>query len=328
MTVNGQGLRPALQPGDLITVFGGSGFVGRHLVRELARKGYRVRVAVRRPNEALFLRPLGDVGQVQPVQANIRDKRSCAAAIDGASAVINLVGVLFEAGGQRFDAIHEIGARRLASLAAEAGVSRFVQMSAIGADDKAEAEYARSKAAGEAAALECFPGATIVRPSIIFGPEDQFFNRFAAMARLSPALPLVGGGTTKYQPVYVKDVAAAIAAILERDDLAGKTLELGGPEVLTFRQLMELTLKVIERKRFLVPVPFFQARLMAVFLQWLPSPLLTTDQVKLLKTDNVVGEGALTFADLDIKPTSMEAVLPTYLYRFRRTGQFAKGQTA
>jgi uncharacterized protein YbjT (DUF2867 family) len=328
MTVNEKDVQPALQPGDLVTVFGGSGFVGRHLVRTLAQKGYRVRVAVRRPNEALFLRPMGEVGQVQPVQANVRDQASCAAAMAGASAVINLVGVLYEAGAQKFDAIHEVASKSLASLAADAGVARFVQMSAIGADAEAKSLYAQSKAGGEAGALEHFPSATIVRPSIVFGPEDQFFNKFATLARVAPALPLVGGGTTKYQPVYVKDVASAIVAILDKGNLAGKTIELGGPEVVTFRQLMERTLKVIERKRFLMTVPYFQARVMAAFLQWLPSPLLTPDQVELLKVDNVVGEGALTFADLGIVPTAMDVILPTYLSRFRRTGQFAKDQAA
>jgi len=328
MTVEEQGMQPVLHPGDVVTVFGGSGFVGRHLVRVLARKGYRIRVAVRRPNEALFLRPMGDVGQVQPVQANLRDKRSCAAAMDGADAVINLVGVLYEAGAQKFDTIHEIGARRLASLAREAGVSRFIQMSAIGADAASTSAYARSKAAGEATVLACLPGATIVRPSIVFGPEDQFFNKFAALARIAPALPLIGGGTTKYQPVYVKDVAAGIAELLERGDMGGKAVELGGPEVVTFRQLMELTLKETGRNRALLSLPYFFARMMGAVLQWLPSPLLTPDQVELLKTDNVVSDDAVLFADLGIAPTAMEAILPTYLYRFRRTGQFGKNQTA
>lgn len=323
-----QARQQGLQPGDLVTVFGGSGFVGRYLVRLLAQKGYRVRIAVRHPNQALFLRTMGGVGQVQPVQANIRDKPSCAAAMAGAKAVVNLVGILSESGVQSFDTIHGIGARRLASLAASAGITNFIQMSALGADADATSVYARSKAAGEVAVLKAVPTAIFVRPSIIFGQEDQFFNRFAAMARLMPALPLVGGGTTKYQPVYVKDVAAAIAVLLERGDMAGRTVELGGPEVATFRQLMELTLKEIGRKRPLVTVPYFQARLLGVVLQWLPSPLLTPDQVELLKSDNIVSEGALSFADLNIRPTTMAAILPTYLYRFRRTGQFAKNQAA
>ncbi len=315
-----------LQPGDLVTVFGGSGFVGRYLVALLAQKGYRVRVGVRRPNEALFLRTMGGVGQVQPVQANIRDDRSCAAAMAGAKAVVNLVGILSESGVQNFDAVHRGGARRLATLAADAGITNFIQMSALGADAESKSTYAQTKAAGEKAVLEALPAAILVRPSIIFGPEDQFFNRFAAMARIAPALPLIGGGSTRYQPVYVKDVAAAISALLERADMAGKVVELGGPEVATFRQLMELTLKEIGRKRFLATVPFFQAKLLGAVLQWLPSPMLTSDQVELLRYDNVVSENALSFVDLNIRPTAMAVILPAYLYRFRRTGQFAENQ--
>ncbi len=314
-----------LKAGDLVTVFGGSGFVGRYLVRALAEQGYRVRVAVRRPNQALFLKPMGDVGQVQPVQANIRDRRSCAAAIEGASAVVNLVGVLYESGAQKFDAVHAAGAHLLSELAAEAGITNFVQMSAIGADADSTSAYARSKAAGEAAVRQAIPTATIVRPSIIFGPEDQFFNRFAAMARLAPALPLIGGGTTKYQPVYVKDVATAITTALENSEWDGKTLELGGPDVATFAELMQLMLKEIERSRPLVPLPYFIAKTMASVLQILPAPVLTVDQVELLKHDNVVGEGVLGLADMGIEPAAMSAVLPAYLYRFKRTGQFADG---
>jgi uncharacterized protein YbjT (DUF2867 family) len=325
--ISGSGLHPqslgsGLRPGDLVTVFGGSGFVGRYLVRILAKKGYRVRVAVRRPNEALFLRPMGDVGQVQPVQANIRDSRSCAAAMEGASAVVNLVGVLYESGAQKFDTVHALGARRLSELAAKAGISNFVQMSAIGADDDSASDYARSKAAGEAAVREAIPTATFIRPSIVFGPEDQFFNRFASMARIAPVLPLFGSGETKYQPVYVKDVAAAITVALEQDAWDGKVLELGGPEVATFAELMQVTLKEICRSRPLVKLPYFVANLMALVLQWAPSPMLTPDQVELLKHDNVVGDGALGLSDLGIEPTAMAAILPSYLYRFRRTGQF------
>ncbi len=316
-----------LKAGDLVTVFGGSGFVGRYLVRALAEKGYRVRVAVRRPNQALFLKPMGDVGQVQPVQANIRDRRSCAAAIEGASAVVNLVGVLYESGAQKFDAVHAAGAQLVSELAAEAGITNFVQMSAIGADAGSGSAYARSKAAGEASVQEAIPTATIIRPSIVFGPEDQFFNRFAAMARLAPALPLIGGGQTKYQPVYVKDVAAAMTAALETTEWDGKVLELGGPDVATFAELMQLMLKEIDRTRPLVPLPYFVAKTMATVLQILPSPVLTVDQVELLKHDNVVSDGALGLSDLGIEPAAMSAILPAYLYRFRRTGQFAGGVT-
>ncbi len=314
-----------LKAGDLVTVFGGSGFVGRYLVRALAEQGYRVRVAVRRPNQALFLKPMGDVGQVQPVQANIRDPRSCAAAMEGASAVVNLVGVLYESGAQKFDSVHAEGAKLLSDLAAKAGINNFVQMSAIGADADSTSSYARSKAAGEAAVLAAIPDATIVRPSIIFGPEDQFFNRFAAMARSAPALPLIGGGDTKYQPVYVKDVAAAIRIALEDPRWNGQVLELGGPEVASFAELMQLTLKEIGRSRPLVKLPYFVAKTMASVLQILPAPVLTTDQVELLKHDNVVSDGALGLSDLGIEASAMSAILPAYLYRFRRTGQFADG---
>ncbi|AWZ03011.1 3 beta-hydroxysteroid dehydrogenase/Delta 5--_4-isomerase [Rhodobiaceae bacterium] len=316
-----------LKAGDLVTIFGGSGFVGRYLVRALAEQGYRVRVAVRRPNEALFLKPMGDVGQVQPVQANIRDQASCAAAIEGADAVVNLVGVLYESGAQKFDAVHAMGAKQLAALAADTGITNFLQMSAIGADADSTSAYARSKATGEAAVLEAIPTATIVRPSILFGPEDQFFNRFAAMASLAPALPLIGGGETKYQPVYVKDVAAAITVALQQSQWNGKVLELGGPEVATFAELMKITLKEIGRSRPLVKLPSFAAKAMASVLQILPAPLLTVDQVELLKHDNVVSEGALGLSDLGIEPSAMSAILPAYLYRFRRTGQFADGVT-
>lgn len=316
-----------LKAGDLITIYGGSGFVGRYLVRALAEQGYRVRVAVRRPNLALFLKPMGDVGQIQPVQANIRNRASCAAAMEGASAVVNLVGVLYESGAQKFDAVHAEGAKQLAELAADAGITNFIQMSAIGADADSTSAYARSKAAGEAAVLKAIPTATIVRPSIIFGPEDQFFNRFAALARISPVLPLIGGGETRFQPVYVKDVAAAMATALQRPEWNSQVLELGGPDVATFAELMELMLKVIGRTRLLVKIPFFAAKALAYVLQILPAPLLTVDQVELLKHDNVVSEGAPGLSDLGIEASAMSAILPTYLYRFRRTGQFARRMT-
>ncbi|MCE7998347.1 MAG: complex I NDUFA9 subunit family protein [Rhodobiaceae bacterium] len=316
-----------LKAGDLVTIFGGSGFVGRYLVRVLAEQGYRVRVAVRRPNQALFLKPMGDVGQVQPVQANIRDRASCATAMEGAAAVVNLVGVLYESGAQKFDAVHAAGSKQLAELAADAGISNFCQISAIGADAGSTSAYAQSKAAGEAAVRDAIPTATIIRPSIIFGAEDQFFNRFAAMARLAPALPLIGGGETKYQPVYVKDVAAAIMIALREPEWNGKVLELGGPDVATFAELMDITLKEIERVRPLVKLPYFAAKAMASVLQILPAPLLTVDQVELLKHDNVVSEGAMGLSDLGIEPSAMSAILPSYLYRFRRTGQFAGSAT-
>jgi NADH dehydrogenase len=303
-----------------ITIIGGSGFVGRYVVQRLARQGWIIRVAVRRPDSALFLKPLGQVGQITPVQANIRDDASVARAVAGADAVVNLTGILYESGRQTFEAVHVDGARRIAVAARAAGAGRLVHMSAIGADPASPADYARSKAAGEAAMREAFPGATIVRPSILFGAEDEFFNRFAAMARLSPVLPLIGGGGTRFQPAYVGDVAEAIDRILEMPETAGKTYELGGPAVLTFRELMEELLRQIGRKRCLVPVPFWAASLKATFLELLPIPPLTRDQVRLLKSDNVADPAMPGFAALGIEPTGLAAILPTYLNRFRRGG--------
>ena len=306
----------------LITVFGGSGFIGRHLVRRLARQGWTIRVAVRRPSAANFLKPLGDVGQITPIRAPIHDPVAVRAAVSGAKAVVNLVGILFERGDRNFATIHARGAHSVATAAAEAGVERLVQISAIGADLHGEADYARSKGAGEAAVKTAFPAATVLRPSVVFGPEDDFFNRFAVMARLSPVLPLIGGGHTKFQPVYVGDVAEAIAACLIDPATQGKTYELGGPQVYSFKELMELLLTQIRRRRLLVPLPFGLANLQAMFLEKLPVPPLTRDQVKLLRRDNVVAGGALTLADLGIAPTSAETVLPTYLDRYRKGGRF------
>ncbi len=308
--------------GRLITVFGGSGFIGRNLVRDLAAEGARLRVAVRRPNEALFLKPLGDVGQIQIVQANVRNAASVAAAVEGADAVVNLVGILFEAGNQKFAAVQAEGAATVAKAAAEAGVDRLVHLSAIGAGAESSSKYARSKAEGEAGVRAAFPDATILRPSIVFGPDDSFFNRFARLAQISPVLPLIGPDT-RFQPVYVGDVADAILAALTRDDARGKTYDLGGPAVYTFRGLMELMLKETGMKRLLISVPFGLAKIKAAFLQCLPNPLLTVDQVRLLESDNVVADGALTLGDLGVSPTPAEAVLPRYLYRFRKHGQFS-----
>lgn len=314
-----------LPAGATITVFGGSGFLGRHIVQTLARRGYRLRVAIRKPNEAHFLRPMGDVGQIELVQANIRDDASVKAALSGAQGVVNLVGILYETGKQKFVTVQTEGAARIASLAAEAGITTFVQMSAIGADLESKSIYARSKAFGEEAVFRAVPDAVVLRPSIVFGPEDGFFNRFADIARLSPFLPLVGGGKTRFQPVYVKDVAEAVARVIERGE-SGKIIELGGPDVMSFRELMQLLLKVIRRERLLLPLPYLLASVMARFLQLLPNPLLTVDQVKLLRSDNVVSAEALAAGDtlegLGIVPTAPETILSTYLYRFRRTGQY------
>jgi len=309
----------------LVTVYGGSGFLGRHVVRALARRGYRIRVAVRRPDLAFHLQPLGRVGQIHAVQANLRNAASVQAAARDASVLISLVGLLFERGKQRFDAVHVRGAEQIA-LAASAHGARMVHVSAIGADEKSRAAYARTKAEAERLVLAAEPQATIMRPSVIFGPEDDFFNRFAALARISPALPLIGGGGTRFQPVFVGDVAEAIAQAVDGNAKSGTIYELGGPEVFTFEQLMRFTLATIGRKRLLVPVPFFAAKIKAALLQYLPKPPLTPDQVELLRSDNVVSDaakaGGRTLQGLGIQPESIEAIVPTYLWRFRKTGQF------
>jgi NADH dehydrogenase len=310
----------------LVTVFGGTGFVGRQVVRALARKGLRVRVAARRPGRGYRLRMLGDVGQIEVVQANIRDAASIARAVDGAEAVVNLVGLLREAGRQRFASVHAMGARNVAEAARAAGARRLVQVSAIGADPQSPGKYGRTKAEGEAAVREAFPGATIVRPSIVFGPEDDFFNRFARMAALSPALPLIGGGETRFQPIFVGDLAAAIAACAAEDGHAGLTYELGGPAVYSFRELMAFILTETGRRRALVPLPFPVAGLMGQagdLMGLLVPPPVTSDQVQMLKTDNVPAAGAPGLEAFGLTPRTIEAVVPTYLYRYRRGGQYA-----
>ena len=309
----------------LVTVFGGSGFVGRYVVQEIARTGARVRVAVRRPNEAHFLKPMGDVGQVVPVQANIRNELSVARALHGADAVVNLVGILHETHYQSFNAVHHRGAATIAGCAAEAEIENVVHLSAIGADADSPAEYARSKAAGEAAVRAAIPAAAIIRPSIVFGPEDDFFNRFATMARIAPALPLVGGGETRFQPVYVDDVAAAVVRVLTDPALAGQTFELGGPNVYTFRALMELMIKVTGQKRGLVPLSFGMARAMGRVCEMIPliTPPITRNQVEMLRSDNVCSGACPVLSELGINPASAEAILPTYLWRYRKGGQFA-----
>lgn len=313
----------------LVTIIGGSGFVGRYIARRLAKDGWRVRVAVRRPNEAIFVRPYGVVGQVEPVACNIRDDASLRAVIRGADAVVNCVGVLNGVGANTFDAVQSAGAGRVARIAAELGVARLVQISAIGADAQSESDYARTKAEGEAAVLAAFPSAVILRPSIIFGTEDQFFNRFAAMTRFGPVLPVVGANT-RFQPVHVDDVAlAAVKAV--NGEAAPGIYELGGPEVDTFRGLMDRMLKVIQRRRAVVNIPFWVATVMgfgfdmiqAVTLGLVQNKMITRDQVKNLRRDNVVSPSAMGFADLGIVPTAMEAVLPEYLWRYRPSGQYA-----
>jgi uncharacterized protein YbjT (DUF2867 family) len=317
----------------LVTLFGGSGFVGGQIVRALAKQGWRIRVAVRKPWRAYRLRLLGDVGQIEIVQANVRSAQTVEAALEGAEAAIYAVGVLFESGKQSFEAVQAEGPRAVAETAARMGVDRFVLVSAIGADAHSASNYARTKAEGEAAVRAALPGAVILRPSVVFGPEDQFFNRFAAMAVLSPALPLIGGGATRMQPVLVADVARAAAQALHDPATAGRTYELGGPTVYSFRELMEITLKVIGRPRSLVTVPWGLAGLLGSLgdvqamlhapLPMIPPPPITSDQVILLKSDNVVAPGALGLADLGVHATALEPIIPTYLYRYRKGGQYA-----
>src|ERR1700738_5124536 len=312
----------------LVTVFGGSGFLGRSVVRALAKRDYRIRVAVRRPELAGHLQPLGKVGQIHAVQANLRYPAYIEAAMRDSHAAINLVGILAESGAQTFDAVQAAGAGAVAGAAAAVG-ARMVHVSAIGADENSLSRYGRAKAAGEKAVLAAVPAATILRPSVVFGPEDQFSNRFAALARVSPFLPLIGGGLTKLQPVYVGDVATAVADAVDGKTKPGATYELGGPEVLTMREIMEIILATIERRRMLVSLPFGLAKWQALLLQFAPGPLkLTPDQVALLRVDNVVSDTAkaagLTLDGLGIAADSLEAVAPQYLWRFRAAGQFQR----
>lgn len=314
----------------IVTVFGGSGFVGRYIVQALARDGWRVRVAVRRPNEATFTMTYGNVGQVQTIQANIRDEASTAAAIRGAQAVVNCVGILYPTGKQTLDTVQVEGAARIARLAAAEGIQKFLHLSAIGADANSDSANARTKGEGEAAVLDAFPNATILRPSIVFGPEDEFFNRFGNMAANIPLLPVIGG-SSKFQPVFVDDIALAAAKILRGDAPVG-VYELGGPDVETFRELMQRMVRVVRRRRVLVSVPMGIAKLQARLFNLLPkltfglipNSLLTPDQVRQLGEDNVVGGDALTFADLDIQPRDMDGILETYMWRFRPNGQYSE----
>ncbi len=308
-----------------VTVFGGSGFLGRYIVERLADEGVVVTVAVRDPERAKFLMPLGNVGQIVPVAASVTHQASVDATVAGADAVINLVGILHQRGRRSFKAIHADGAARVARAAAAAGARHMVHLSALGADPRAPSEYARSKAAGEAAVREAFPTATILRPSIIFGPEDGFFNLFAGLARISPVLPLYGGGHTRFQPVYVGDVADAV---MHLPSPGGATYELGGPQVYSFAELLRLMLRHIDRRRILLPLPYSVGAMQAFFFEFLPNPPLTRDQLRQLRTDNVVSPEALSFADLGIAPTALDVVLPTYLKRYRRGGRLGRMSVA
>ena len=301
-----------------ITIIGASGFIGRYTVRQLAGEGAVICACSRAARQAGYLRPMGDVGQVATFDVDIGDERGLAAVVAGADAVVNTTGILYERGSQRFDLLHHRGPAMLARLAKAAGVRQFVHVSALAAERDGPSAYARSKAAGETAVRAALPEAVILRPSLVFGPEDSFFNRFAAMARYVPALPLIGGGHTKFQPVYVGDVAAAVAAVLDRPDTAGRTFELAGPAVFELRQLFALMLHTIRRKRLLISLPFGLATLKAVFLERLPNPLLTRDQVRMLRRDSVAAPGAPGLRGLGIAPTALELILPAYLDRYRR----------
>jgi NADH dehydrogenase len=317
---------------EMITVFGASGFIGRYVVRRLAKAGYRVRAATRRPHLAGELRPMGVVGQIQLVQANLKDRASVERAVDGAHGVINLVGILAEDGKQSFDALQSKGAGLIAEAAKAAGIERMVQISAIGADAQSKSKYAKTKALGEQAVRKAIPGAMILRPSIVFGPEDQFFNKFADMARFAPALPLIGGGKTKFQPVYCDDVAECAVKALDMDAARGRTYELGGPGIYTFKEILQFIMATTRRQRILLPIPFLAAGgmgLMGELTGKLPfvQPFLTRDQVTLLKVDNVVGETGEDFGtieDFGVERESIESIVPSYLERYRKGGQFAE----
>ncbi len=312
----------------LITIIGGSGFVGRHLVQKLASQGFRIRVGVRRPDLAGHLQPLGNVGQIMPVQANVRFPDSLASACQGADIVINLTGILNSSGSQSFEAVHEIGAGAIAKAAKEAGATKLIHLSAIGANKDSSSAYGRSKAIGESNVKKAFKEAVIIRPSIIFGPEDGFFNKFAEMARFSFVLPLIGGGKTRFQPVFVGDVAQAVCDVVLNKTYDGKTLELGGPQIFSFKELLEFILAVTERKRILMPIPWFAAKAMGSFLGMLPFSLLTRDQVAMLETDNVVGNAAKkekrTLEGMGIKAETIATHVPSYLFRYKKFGQFTE----
>jgi NADH dehydrogenase len=307
--------------GSVATVFGGSGFIGRYVVKRLAAAGHVVRVAVRDPEGALFLKPMGGVGQVVPLRADVTKDAEVQAAVTGVDVVVSLVGILFEKPHRSFSAVQAEAPGRIARASAAAGVRRLVHVSAIGADAGSDAAYARTKAAGEAAVLKTFPAATILRPSIVFGPEDGFFNRFAGMASVLPALPLIGGGHTQFQPVYVGDVADAVMAALARDDAMGRTYELGGPRTYSFKALLQYILEVTGRRRALVNLDWRLAMLQGRLGELLPTPPITRDQVRMLRRDNVVGAGMPGLAELGITPTAVEAIVPGYLARFRRGGR-------
>lgn len=305
----------------IITIIGGTGFLGRHVVELLAGQGYQIRVVARDIDSAAHLKTSGDVGQIALVSGDITVPSSLYGKLANSFAVVNLAGILYESGKQKFDSVHAKGAEKLAELAKSAGVKRLIQVSAIGADNASRSEYARSKAAGEQAVKVVFPGATILRPSIIFGSEDKFFNKFAGLAAVSPFLPLIGGGKTKFQPVYVADVAHAIMAAIEKDEAVGQTFEIGGPDIYSFREILEFICKVINRRPLLLNIPFPVASVIGAVAKFLPCPPLTADQVTLLKNDNIVGTNVKTLSNLGISAGSVPAIVPLYLARLAGGGR-------
>jgi uncharacterized protein YbjT (DUF2867 family) len=312
----------AIPTNQLVTVFGGSGFIGRHLVRALANQGWRIRVAVRHPNTAHFLRPMGRVGQIQTLKTNVRNDDDVRLALKGADAAINLVGILAQGGRQRFNALHVEAAERIARLSAQMRVGRLIHFSALGASEEAPALYFQSKAEGEARVRAAMPSATIVRPALVFGPEDQFFNRFASLARFVPVLPLFGGGHTRFQPVFVADVAQGVTELFRHHGTPGRVYEFAGPEQMTFKEVMQFTLREIQRRRLLLPLPYGIGTIEGAVLQFLPGKLLTMDQVRMLKTDTVPSGANPGLQQLGIVPSGPEAIVPSYLWRFRKHGQF------
>ena len=307
----------------IATIFGATGFIGRHLIRRLTEKDFRIIVATRSPYLHGYLKPLGDPGQIDLERVNLFDEKTLKVLLKNSNVVVNLVGILYETRKQKFENIHSKFPELLSKLCNEHGIEKFIHLSALGINEDVKSMYMRTKLQGEKNILNNFDNSIILRPSIVFGPEDNFFNQFASLSQFLPFLPMIGGGQTKFQPIYVGDVAKAIATILETEEIDNKIYELGGAEIFTFQQLMNILLKEIQKRRFLIPIPFSIAKFMARILQLFPKPLITTDQIEMLKEDNVVGNNYGTLLDLNIEPTTIESILPHYIYRFRKGGEFA-----
>ena len=307
----------------IATIFGATGFIGRHLIRRLTEKDFRIIVATRSPYLHGYLKPLGDPGQIDLERVNLFDEKTLKVLLKNSNVVVNLVGILYETRKQKFENIHSKFPELLSKLCNEHGIEKFIHLSALGVNEDVKSMYMRTKLQGEKNILNNFDNSIILRPSIVFGPEDKFFNQFASLSQFLPFLPLIGGGQTKFQPIYVGDVAKAIATILETEEIDNKIYELGGAEIFTFQQLMNILLKEIQKRRFLIPIPFSIAKFMARILQLFPKPLITTDQIEMLKEDNVVSNNYGTLRDLNIEPTTIESILPHYIYRFRKGGEFA-----